>query len=27
MLKSLLLRHFSTELYFNWQLDVEGFNK
>jgi len=27
MLKSLLLRHFSTESNFIWQLDVTGFSK
>jgi len=27
MLKSLKLRHFSTESYFTWQLDVGRFSK
>jgi len=27
MLKSLLLRRFSTESHFAWQLDVERFRK
>jgi len=27
MLKSILLRRFSTESHFTWQLDVEHFRK